>query len=91
MEEKEKLEIIAQKLDNKKKRLEIAGTQKELLLTDRRMILEEIIGLRNLITETVIDSDNTVFASEKKFKLVFNEDEVEKLKKKIWDLLKKIV
>ena len=90
MEEKEKLEIIAQRLDNKKKRLEIAGTQKELLMTDRRMLLEEIVSLRNLITEIVLDEEKTIFASERKFKLVFGEDEIEKLKKKIWDLLKKI-
>lgn len=90
MEEKEKLEIIAQRLDNKKKKLEIAGTQKELLMTDRRMVLEEIISLRGLITEVVLDEEKTVFASERKYRLVFGEEEIEKLKKKLWELLKKI-
>lgn len=89
MEEKAKLEIIAQKLANKKKRLEIEGTQKELLVTDKKMMIDQITNLRNLITERVIDEDKTIFATEPKYKLVFSEDEIRKLKKKIWDLLEK--
>lgn len=54
------------------------------------MILEQIKNLRELIKETVIDADTTIFATEQKCKLVFTEDEIKKLKKKIWDLLEKI-
>lgn len=87
MEEKQKLELIAQKLDNKKKRLEIIEAEKELQMSDKKMVLEQINNLRNLITETILDPEQTVFASEKKYRLVFDEDEINKLKKKIWDLL----
>lgn len=87
MEEKQKLELIAQKLDNKKKRLEIIEAEKELQMSDKKMVLEQINNLRNLITETLLDPEQTVFASEKKYRLVFDEDEINKLKKKIWDLL----
>ena len=89
MEEKAKLEIIAQKLENKKKRLGIIESQKQLLMTDKKMNIEEIKNLRDLITECVFDEDHTIFASEPKFKLVFDEDEIKKLKKKIWGLLEK--
>ncbi|HEX8515180.1 MAG TPA: hypothetical protein VF868_03195 [Bacteroidia bacterium] len=87
MEEKQKLELIAQKLDNKKKRLEIIEAEKELQMSDKKMVLEQINNLRNLITETILDPEQTVFASEKKYRLVFDEQEINKLKKKIWDLL----
>jgi hypothetical protein len=87
MEEKQKLELIAQKLDNKKKRLEIIEVEKELQMSDKKMVLEQINNLRSLITETILDPEQTVFASEKKYRLVFDEQEINKLKKKIWDLL----
>lgn len=90
MEEKEKLEIAAKKLENKKKRLEIAKAKKEFLQEDKKMILDKINTLRNLITETVLDEDKTVFASEPKIKSVFNADEINRMKKKIWSLIDKI-
>jgi len=90
MEEKEKLEIIAQKLENKKKRLGIIEAQKQLLMTDKKMIIDQIKNLRDLITEWTLDEDKTIFATEPKFKSVFTDEEVKKLKKKIWDLLEKI-
>lgn len=85
MEEKVKQEIIAQKLENKKKRLQIIE-----LLSDKKMIIDQIKILRDLITETVIDEETTIFATEQKYKLVFDEPEIKKLKKKIWELLDKI-
>jgi hypothetical protein len=87
---KEQLEIIAQKLDNKKKRLEIAKARKEFLMEDKKMILDQINSLRNLITETILDEDKTIFASEPKIKLVFSEEEINKLKKKIGSLIEKL-
>jgi hypothetical protein len=90
MLEKEKLEIIAQKLDNKKKRLEIAKAQKEFLMENKKMILDQINSLRNLITETILDEDKTILASEPKIKSVFSEDEIKKMKKKIWSLIEKL-
>jgi hypothetical protein len=90
MLEKEKLEITAQKLDNKKKRLEIAKAQKEFLMENKKMILDQINSLRNLITETILDEDKTIFASEPKIKLVFSEEEINKLKNKILTLIQKI-
>ncbi len=90
MEEKAKLEIIAQKLENKRKRLEIVEAQKELLLTDKKMIIEQIKNLRDLLTETVIDDEKTIFTTEPRYRLVFNGVEIEKLKEKIWHLLDKI-
>jgi hypothetical protein len=90
MEEKIKLEIIAKKLDNKKKRFEIVESQKELLMADAKLKIDQIKNLRDLITETVVDEESTVFSSEQKYKLVFSEDEIKKLKKKIWELLDKV-
>ncbi len=89
MEEKAKLEIIAQKLENRKKRLEIVETKNDLVVKDQKMIIDQINNLRELITEMVRDEDKTLFASEPKYKQVFDGEEIKKLKKKIWNLLEK--
>lgn len=88
--EKIPLEIVSKRLDIKKKRIEIVEAQKDLLIMDKKMILDQIKNLRELIKETVIDEETTIFATEQKYKLVFDEAEIKKLKKKIWDLLEKI-
>lgn len=90
MGSKEKLEIIAQKLENKKRRLEIIEAQKDLQFAEKEMVLNQINNLKELITEEVIDEEKTIFASEIKYKKVFSNDEIEKLKKKIWALLETI-
>jgi hypothetical protein len=87
MEEKERLEIVTKKLEIKKKRLDLARHKNDVLLSDRRLALEQIKNIRDLITETVIDDEKTVFTTEPRYRLVFNEVEIEKLKKMIWKLL----
>lgn len=89
MEEKAKLEIIAQKLENKKKRLQIDETQKEFLRADKKMIIDQIKSLSHLITESVIDEEKTIFTTEPKYRQAFDEAEIKKLKNKIWELLEK--
>lgn len=87
MEEKERLEIVTKKLEIKKKRLDLARHKNDVLLSDRRLALEQIKNIRDLITETVIDEDKTIFTTEPRYKLVFNEEEIKKLKKMVWKLL----
>lgn len=90
MEEKAKLEIASQKLDNKKKRLQIVETHNALVVTRKKIMIDQIKNLKDLITETVLDVDRTIFATEPKHRPVFDTEEIKKLKKKIWDLLEQI-
>ncbi len=89
MEEKERLEIISLKLEIKKKKINLIEIKKDHLRSDKKMFIDQISSLRDLMTERVIDEDKTIFGSEPKYKPVFNDSEITKLKKKVWDLLEK--
>ena len=87
MEEKERLEIVSLKLEIKKKKINLIEIKRDHLRNHKKMVIEQINSLRDLMTERVIDEDKTIFGSEPKYKPVFNDSEITKLKKKIWELL----
>lgn len=85
--EKEKQEIIEMKLDNQKKQVEIVKAKKELVDSDKKLILEQLFHLRQIMTTTMFDEEKTLFPSEPKLKNVLNQEEVHKIKSKMLELI----
>jgi hypothetical protein len=81
------LELTAKRLDNQRKRLDIAESKRDLLLTQKKIIMEQVNHLRDLLTDEVINEEKTLFGSEPIYKPLLTAEETEKIKRKIWKLL----
>lgn len=85
--EKERLDLISAKLDNKKKLLDIKEREKSLHDSDKKIIMDQINNLRYVIGTTLFDEEATLFPSEPKFKNALSPEEIKKVKTKILRLV----
>ena len=86
-EKKEKLEIVSRMLENKRKRLDLLEAKNEFHRKSARFSLESLDNLRHILTATVIDSENTIFSTEVKYKNALDESQRDVITKKIMKII----
>lgn len=89
-ERREKLDVIAKALDNQKKRLDIKEAKQDYHRNEVKLTLDVLDNLRQILRDRVVDDETTIFSSEPKYKKVFNDDEIDFVKKKIMKIVSKI-
>lgn len=90
IDKRESLELSAKVLENRRKAMDISETQKERQLREKRAIMDELSQLKDLAGIQIIDEEKTLFAKEPFYKPLLNRNEINDLKKRIWNLLDKL-
>lgn len=78
------------KVDTALKQAEISKTASDIKTNELSKELDKIQVLSDLLQAITIDSENTIMASEPKFKSVFDNVDQEKIKDKIFDIINRI-
>lgn len=88
--QKEISELEQQRLENFEKKLEIRSLDAKAVLEASRHDMEKINALRWLLSDSMLDTENTQLGSEPKYKLLFSDADQDIIRKKIMDLVKKL-
>lgn len=93
---KERLELLEKKMDIRKKRLEaekeqmnIEELQRKLKMDEQRLLLSKIHDLGWMLADVTVDEDRTLFGGEPFLKRLYDENEQQILKTKIFEILKR--
>jgi len=86
--QKELLDLEAKRLDNFDKKLKIRGLPSKDGIELSKVVIDEINVLRWLLSDTMLDVEATVMASEPKMKHMFGATDQEIIRKKIMRFVK---
>lgn len=77
------LEVVEKAIDIDEKRLKDKNIKTEIQMDKIRL-------LSNILTHCQIDDDSPIIGSEMKFKHIFNENEKESIKNKLFEIINKL-
>ncbi len=84
------LDVISKKLEISKKRIDIKDAKNSIKNDINRSLMDQISGLQRLMTDFVFDTENTIFASEPKFKNLLTDSEIKIVKSKLFTMIDKL-
>lgn len=95
---KKDLDLIEQKVNIKKKEIEIKKEEyllekieeERMRIEQERVVLDKVAQLRYMLTDIIVDEEKTLPGSDLKWKPVFEQEEVELIKAKLFEMLKKL-
>lgn len=99
MTEKERLELVEKRVEIQRKRIELrkeklnidAIIERKLISFDEQKILiEKVVELRHLLSDSTIDDEKTIMGSEPFYKPTISGVEREIVNRKLMELIKKL-
>ena len=97
--EKERLELVEKKVEIQRKRLEIRKEKlnmndiierKLISFDEQKILIEKVVELRHLLSDSTIDDEKTIMGSEPFYKPTISGVEREIVNKKLMELIKKL-